>query len=116
MPAPADAELVKRYAHTYAELRAIRALAEQLGARYYTFVIPALGEGCLTSRDFSLDAQRPALRELQPVYMDLSNRHYFPVSDCHLNNEGHAVAAQTLERLLRTEAASNPTRTARPLR
>jgi len=97
-----DRDLSARYAHTYAELRKIQTLAEKQGSRYFTLVLPALGEGCLTSPDFTLEVQRSALRELHPVYIDLSNRHYNAVSDCHLNNEGHAAVAQALMRLLQT--------------
>jgi hypothetical protein len=101
-PNPQDQNLSTRYAHTYTELRRIQTLAEKQGQRYFTLVLPALGEGCLTSSDFSIDAQRSALRDLHPVYVDLSNRHYNAVSDCHLNNEGHAAVAQALMRILQT--------------
>jgi hypothetical protein len=101
-PNSLDRDLSARYAHTYTELRSIQTLAEKQGTRYFTLVLPALGEGCLTSPDFSLDIQRSALRDLHPVYVDLSNRHYNAVSDCHLNNEGHAAVAQALMRILQT--------------
>ena len=97
---PPDAHPLIRYAHSYIELGKIRNLAEKLGARYYTLVIPALGEGCLTSKDFSLEVQRDALREFQPVYVELSDHHYNGVPDCHLNNEGHAVVARAIMKLL----------------
>ena len=100
--AEGPAQVLKRYAHSYRELRKIEQITEGLGARYYTFVIPALGKGCLPSSDFALEVQRAALRELHPVYMDASDGHYNAVPDCHLNNSGHALAAQTLVRLLRS--------------
>lgn len=107
-PNPLERDLSARYAHTYTELGEIQTLAEKQGARYFTLVLPALGEGCLTSPDFSLEVQRSTLRELHPVYIDLSNRHYNGVSDCHLNNEGHAAVAQALMRLLQTTPVISP--------
>lgn len=103
-----DRDLLARYAHTYTQLGKIQTLAEKQGARYFTLVLPALGEGCLTSPDFSLDVQRSALRDLHPVYIDLSNRHYNAVTDCHLNNEGHTAVAEALMRLLRTTPIVSP--------
>lgn len=97
---PADGDPLIRYAHSYTELGKIQRLAEKLGARHYTLVIPALGEGCLTSKDFSLEVQRDALREFHPVYLELSDHHYNGVPDCHLNNEGHAVVARAMMKLL----------------
>jgi len=96
----ADGGPLVRYAHTYTELGKIRRLAEKLGAQYYTVVIPALGQGCLNSKDFSLEAQRDALKEFQPVYVELSDHYYYGVPDCHLNNEGHAAVAQAMMKLL----------------
>jgi hypothetical protein len=107
-PNSLDRELSARYSHTYTQLREIQTLAEKQGARYFTLVLPALGQGCLTSPDFSLEVQRSALRELHPVYADLSNHHYNGVSDCHLNNEGHATVAQALMRLLQTTPVVTP--------
>jgi hypothetical protein len=106
-PDQQNAGLLARYAHTYTELRSIQALAENSGSRFYTLVLPALGEGCLTSPDFSLNAQRTPLKTFQPVFVELSNYHYNPVSDCHLNNEGHAVVARGLTQLLGVSSREN---------
>src|SRR5262249_49882950 len=78
VPAPSEpdyARLLKQYAHSYHELRKTQQIAEKLGGHYYTLVIPALGKGCLPSSDFTVEVQRPALREFHPIYMDLSDHH-----------------------------------------
>jgi hypothetical protein len=97
-----EEELVRRYESTYQAIRHIRALASQVGAEYFTLVIPTLGPGCLSSSDFSLETQKTMLDDFRPVYSELSVDHYRPMPDCHLNNAGHLVIARRLEKLLRT--------------
>ena len=95
-------ELLRRYEVTYQALRHIRRVTSQVGAEYFTLVIPALGPGCLLSPDFSLERQKRILVDFRPVYSDVSIDHYTALPDCHLNNAGHLVVARRLERLLRT--------------
>ena len=95
-------DLLRRYEVTYEAIRHIRGLTSQVGAKYFTLVIPALGAGCLSSADFSLDKQRKILDDFQPVYSDLSTDHYIAMPDCHLNNAGHLMIARRLEKLLGT--------------
>jgi lysophospholipase L1-like esterase len=97
-----EEQLLRRYEITYDALRHIRALTREVGAQYFTLVIPALGPGCLWSADFSLDRQKTILDGFQPVYSDLSIDHYIAIPDCHLNNAGHLLIARRLERLLDT--------------
>jgi hypothetical protein len=97
---PNIARVLQQYAQSYSELRKIQEFAQQLPARFYLFVIPALGKGCLPSSDFDVKVQRPALAQFHPLYLELSDAHYNAVPDCHLNNSGHAAAAQVLLRLL----------------
>jgi lysophospholipase L1-like esterase len=101
-PVRDEEELVRRYVHTYEALRHIRTSTRQVGAEFFTLVIPALGSGCLWSADFNLDRQKKILDEFQPVYADLAIGHYVAVPDCHLNNAGHLVIARALEKMLGT--------------
>ena len=97
-----EEQLLLRYEVTYEAMRHIRVLTNQVGATYFTLVIPALGPGCLWSTDFNLDRQKNILDKYQPVYSELSVDHYTAMPDCHLNNAGHLVIAQRLEKLLDT--------------
>ncbi|HKT35380.1 MAG TPA: hypothetical protein VJR03_11160 [Nitrospira sp.] len=99
-PAAGDDDLLRRYAGTYEALAHIRVLSSQIGAKYYTLVIPALGAGCLTSAEFGLDRHKKILDAFQPVYLDVTMDNYFPMPDCHFNNAGHLRVAQRLQKLL----------------
>lgn len=94
------AELKKRYAPAYRALGDVQAIAEKYGARFYTMAIPALGSGCLSSRDFTLEVQQELLKDLHPFYPGLSSEHYTGIPDCHFNNEGHRITAEALLLLL----------------
>ncbi len=102
--------LAERASYTVAAIDEIRTIARQSGATFHLVLIPARGRHCGTRATTLTQEEREQLfgtADVVPLDID-DDTLFTQFPDCHLTNQGHAIVADALSRVVAARPETTP--------